>query len=135
MFNFLKSKLSKGLILYLIFGVLTTIINLATFYFCIKLFNINELISNVIAWIIGVVFAFITNKYIVFESKEKKLFIKELFTFTSSRLITLLMEELILLIFITLLNFNAFIIKSIAQILVIVFNYILSKFFVFKKSI
>lgn len=135
MLNFLKSKFTKGIILYLIFGVLTTIINLTTFYCCIKFLNINELISNIIAWIVGVIFAFITNKYIVFESKEKKLFFKELCTFTSSRLITLLMEELIILIFITLLHFNAFIIKSIAQILVIVFNYILSKFFVFKKSI
>lgn len=121
--------------LYLIFGFLTTLINLFTFYICINIFNIDELISNIIAWIIGVIFAFITNKFFVFESKQKNILIKELLAFISSRLTTLIIEEIILFIFIIKLNLNAYIVKLIAQIIVIVFNYILSKFLVFKKDL
>ena len=68
-------------------------------------------------------------------TKDLKVFIKELNSFVASRLLTLGMEEIIIFIFITQLNFNSTIIKIIAQFLVIVFNYIFSKIFVFKKSL
>ena len=130
----IKGKLSKSVIYYLIFGVLTTILNLLVFSCCNTLLNINALLANVIAWFIAVIFAFVTNKYIVFESKsnENKVFVKELISFLTARLATLGLEEIMILIFITILGFNATLIKLIAQFLVIVFNYILSKMFVFK---
>lgn len=132
----IKKIFNKRVILYLIFGVLTTVINFIVFYYTNSILIINELIANVIAWIIAVIFAFITNKYIVFESKnnETKLFFKEMLSFFSSRLFTLLLEEAILFIFITIAKFDANIIKLIAQVLVIIFNYILSKFFVFNNK-
>lgn len=137
MLEIIKTKINKGIIMYLIFGVLTTILNFIVFLFCSQVLKIDVLIANIIAWIAGVIFAFITNKFFVFESKTKdlKVFIKELNSFVASRLLTLGMEEIIIFIFITQLNFNSTIIKIIAQFLVIVFNYIFSKIFVFKKSL
>lgn len=137
MLEIIKTKINKGIIMYLIFGVLTTILNFIVFLFCSQVLKIDVLIANIIAWVAGVIFAFITNKFFVFESKTKdlKVFIKELNSFVASRLLTLGMEEIIIFIFITQLNFNSTIIKIIAQFLVIVFNYIFSKIFVFKKSL
>ncbi len=137
MINKIKEKLSKSVIYYLIFGVLTTVINLIIFYCCHNLLNINELVANIIAWIVAVIFAFVTNKYIVFESKsnESKTFFKELTSFLTARLLTLGLEEVMILLFITILGFNATLVKLTAQFLVIVFNYVLSKIFVFKKSL
>ena len=133
----IKSKLSKGIIMYLIFGVLTTLLNFLVFTYCDLMLHIDVLIANIIAWIAGVIFAFITNKFFVFESKSTNflLILKESFSFVTSRLLTLGLEESIIYIFITLLSFNSTIIKLIAQILVIVFNYILSKVVVFKKAL
>ena len=72
----------KQTILYLIFGVLSTIVNILTYAFCTRNLNIEFLISNWIAWIVAVLFAYITNKFFVFESKKiniKKEFIPVLF--------------------------------------------------------
>ena len=62
-------KKYKFIILYGIFGVLTTIINIVTYALCYDMFNISNVVSNIIAWVLSVLFAFITNKIWVFESK------------------------------------------------------------------
>ena len=66
--NNIKKLINKKIILYVIFGVLTTIVNLIAYYLFSNIININYLISNAIAWIISVVFAYITNKFFVFNS-------------------------------------------------------------------
>ena len=66
--NNIKKLINKEIILYVIFGVLTTIVNLIAYYLFSNIININYLISNAIAWIISVVFAYITNKFFVFNS-------------------------------------------------------------------
>ena len=131
---FLKEK--KELILYLFFGVLAFLVSVGSFAVCVSLFSINELISNVISWILAVLFAYFTNKKYVFQSQttNMKQVITEIIRFFSGRIITLIVEEAIIFIFITTLGFNSIIIKVIAQIVVIVLNYIVSKFFVFKKK-
>ena len=73
MLEIIKIKINKGIIMYLIFGVLTTILNFIVFLFCSQVLKIDVLIANIIAWIAGVIFAFITNKFFVFESKTKDL--------------------------------------------------------------
>ena len=73
-------KKYKEIINYLIFGVLTTLISIVTYAIFTKVFHIDYLISNVLSWIIAVLFAYITNKIYVFESKSKKN-IKELISF------------------------------------------------------
>ena len=83
-------KKYKFIILYGIFGVLTTIINIVTYGVFYSVLGVSNVISNIIAWVLSVLFAFITNKLWVFESKsfDFKLFMKELGCFTVCRLIT-----------------------------------------------
>ena len=128
----------KEIINYLIFGVLTTIVSLVTYYICVYTIldpdNAVQLqIANVISWIISVAFAYITNRKFVFESKEKNK-IKEASKFVTSRIATLLMDMAIMYVGVTVLRFNDKIMKLISQVVVIVMNYILSKILVFKKE-
>lgn len=128
----------KEIINYLIFGVLTTIVSLVTYYICVYTIldpdNAVQLqIANVISWIISVAFAYITNRKFVFESKEKNK-IKEASKFVTSRIATLLMDMVIMYVGVTVLRFNDKIMKLISQVVVIVMNYILSKILVFKKE-
>ena len=128
----------KEIINYLIFGVLTTIVSLLTYYLLVlTILNPNnpiELqIANIISWITCVTFAYITNRKYVFNSKDKNI-TKEIIKFYSSRLTTLFLDMILMYIFVTKLQFNDKIIKIIAQILIIILNYILSKLLVFKKN-
>ena len=126
-------KKYKEIINYLIFGVLTTLISIVTFAIFTKVFHIDYLISNVLSWIIAVLFAYITNKIYVFESKSKKN-IKEITSFFFFRIISLVMEMIILYVFVDILHIDDLVTKIIAQIIVIVSNYVFSKVFVFKKD-
>ena len=132
----------KEIINYLIFGVLTTIVSLAAKY--LLLFTILDAsnafelqIAVIISWILACTFAYITNRAFVFESKSKKI-VKEMSKFFISRFATLGLEMLIMFIFVTLLKFNSdtwvVIWTLVAQVVVIVANYILSKLIVFKKK-
>ena len=128
----------KEIISYLIFGVLTTIVSLGTYYVSVYTFlNPNDgfqlQIANIISWIVGVIFAYITNRKFVFESKEKNK-IKEASKFVTSRVATLLMDMIIMFIGVTTLKFNDKIIKLVSQVLVVIANYLLSKIIVFKKE-
>lgn len=125
----------KEVISYLFFGGCTFLISIISFYFFNKILFFNEHLANVISWILAVSFAFVTNKLFVFESKnkEKSVVLKELISFVLARLFTLGIEEVILYIGFNLLNIDAFIIKIVAQIVVIVSNYFLSKLIIFKK--
>lgn len=132
----------KEIINYLIFGGLTTIVNLATKY--ILLFTIFDAsnsielqVSIIISWIVAVLFAYFTNRKFVFESTSKNKF-KEFTSFIIARLSTLLLEMMIMWFFVTLLKLNSdlyvVIFTIIAQIVVIIGNYVFSKLFVFKKT-
>ena len=128
----------KEIINYLIFGVLTTVISLVTYYICVYTFldpeeAVQLQIANVIAWIFGVAFAYVTNRKFVFESKEKNK-LKEASKFVTSRIATLLMDMAIMFIGVTLLKLNDKIIKLVSQVVVIVANYLLSKIVVFNKG-
>lgn len=126
----------KEIILYCIFGALTTIVNIITYYTFSHVFDINYMISNIIAWIISVLFAYVTNKIYVFKSYNIKLryLIKEFSTFVSCRLLSGILDIGIMYIFVDVLNLNDFVIKIVANIIVIIINYILSKFMIFKNS-
>ena len=145
-------------ILYLIFGGLTTLVNYAIFFPLTAVLpdkillldvNIAASIATVIAWIGAVTFAFITNKLWVFKSDNKgEALAKEAALFFAARLASLGMELLIVWAFIDMwkpirgtlfifkkeLSINDFVIKTIAQIFVIVANYFLSKLIIFKKK-
>ena len=127
---------------YLIIGVLTTLVNLVTKYgllfTILKASDPKELqISIVISWIVAVIFAYVTNRKIVFRSKSDKI-LKEFVKFIEARLATLFIEMGYMWFFITFLKLNTniwVIIWTIScQIFVIVLNYVFSKLFVFKKN-
>lgn len=117
--------------LYLIFGVLTTLVSLISFWLLLKLMGSEQTLEiNVFSWIISVTFAFFTNAKWVFNQDHFKL--NDLVEFFMSRVATLIIEEAILLIFVYVLHLDAMLIKLIAQIVVIILNYVLSKYCVFK---
>lgn len=129
-------KKYKELLLYLFFGALTTLINIVVFALFTEAVALDELIANLIAWVVAVLFAYVTNRIWVFNShcKNALLLIKEILSFYSGRIFTLLVEEFILWLFIKQLLLAALPIKIAAQVLIIVLNYIISKLFVFVKK-
>ena len=132
--NNIKKIINKEIILYVIFGVLTTIVNLIAYYLFSNIININYLISNAIAWIISVVFAYITNKFFVFNSSDinKDVIIEEFIKFMNCRLISGLSEVVLLFLFVDLLLMNDIVAKLIIGVLVALINFIFSKVFIFK---
>ena len=126
----------KQTILYLIFGVLSTIVNILTYVFCTRNLNIEFLISNWIAWIVAVLFAYITNKFFVFESKKIniKFLIKELSSFVSCRLLSGIIEMILMYTMISLMSLNDFIVKIITNVVVVILNFIFSKLIIFKNK-
>lgn len=127
----LKKILNKETILYLIFGVLTTIVNILTFSIMERL-TTNLLFNNTVAWICSVLFAFITNRNIVFQSTGNKL--KELCLFFGARIVSLLFDNALIFILIEKLMLNNILSKIIVNVFVVVINYILSKLIIFKKE-
>ena len=126
----------KFIILYGIFGVLTTVINIGVYGVLYSGLGVSNVISNVIAWVISVLFAFITNKLWVFESKSFnfKSFVKELGSFTVCRVATGVLDLVIMFVGVDLLKGPAIILKIASNIIVIILNYVMSKIFVFKKK-
>lgn len=128
------NKFKEGL-LYLFFGGCTTLVNIISFFVLRKL-KISVYISNIIAWFISVVFAFVTNKLFVFESRGKsfKETFKECISFFTFRVISLLFDMGFMYVLIDLLSSNEMIAKIISNIFVIVINYVFSKVFIFKNK-
>lgn len=127
----------EEIVKYLIFGGLTTVVNFIVYFISNGIFKIEELISNVIAWFLSVLFAYITNKIIVFKSTHisKKSILKEIISFFGARVFTLVLcDVLLFILMVNVMHINSYIVKLILQVLVIVLNYILSKLFVFKKK-
>jgi len=127
----------REIILYLIVGFLTTLISLAVYYLCTATVldpnNPFQLqVANVISWVAAVVFAFFTNRIFVFRSKSKKI-LKEAVAFFLARIGSLLMDMAMMFVMVSLIGMNDRIAKVITQVAVIILNYVLSKFFVFKK--
>lgn len=125
----------KAVLLYLLFGGLTTVISIGTFWVGHRVLQLNEHFSNVISWVLAVLFAFLTNRVWVFSAptNNAKAFWQQLFRFYGGRLTTLAVEELLLFVFITVLKINGMVVKVGAQIAVLILNFVVSKWFVFKK--
>lgn len=118
---------------YLIIGALTTLVSIGSYSIFSKLLKINYLISNVLSWIVSVIFAYFTNRWFVFHSKEKKKF-KEFMAFISSRLLTLLLDSGLMIVGVDYLKIDDLVTKILVQIVIVIANYVLSKLIVFKKE-
>lgn len=125
----------KEVISYLFFGGCTFLVSIIMFYLFNKTLGLNEHVANVISWVLAVSFAYVTNKLYVFESKvrDKTGLLKEISSFVSARLLTLVVEEIILFVGINLMHIDSMVVKVAGQVIVIVSNYFLSKLFIFKK--
>lgn len=128
----------REIVSYLIIGILTTVVSLVSYYlltiYILDPSKAIELqIANVLSWILSVTFAYFTNRKYVFRSKDKNI-VKEGIKFYSARLLTLFMDMAIMFIFVSLLGINDKIIKLVSQVVVVVANYIISKFMVFKRT-
>lgn len=125
----------KEMILYLFFGGCTTLVNIIAYYICSKI-GIGTAVSTVIAWVLSVLFAYITNRKYVFESKAIGFtpILKETANFFLCRLATGLLDLAIMVIFVDLMHFNGMAIKILSNIIVIILNYVASKLLIFRKK-
>lgn len=123
-------------ITYLISGGIATFLNIGVFALLTYMFKINYGISNIIAIIVSIIFQYISNKFIVFESKRNtfKENVKEFVSFISCRAITMIMDQAMMTIGVEKLGINELVMKVIVNIIVIIVNYIFSKLIVFKKK-
>ena len=123
-------------LVYLIFGALTTAVNYLVYLPCYNLLHLSAALSNGIAWCFAVAFAYLTNKPFVFKSHDwsRNTVVPELIKFVGCRVGSGAAETLILFIFVDLLTFNGNIWKLITSVLVVILNYFASKFLVFNKE-
>ncbi|WP_027703156.1 GtrA family protein [Metaclostridioides mangenotii] len=126
----------KEVLLYLFFGVLTTIVSFVSFYISSEILEIHYLISNVISWIFAVGFAYVTNRIWVFESKTKeiKTILKEIFTFVNCRLLSGIIDMITMFILVDIFITDNIYAKIFTQVIVVILNYIFSKLIVFKDN-
>ena len=122
----------REVILYLIMGVLATVVSIGTYELAMRVAHLSALVANIISWIAAVSFAYFTNRNFVFEKTDESVW-KQATKFFGGRVGTLVMEEVLLWLLIYIICINASIAKIIAQVFVLVANYIISKLFVFRK--
>ena len=123
------------ILVYLIFGVLTTVVNYIVYLPCYNLLNLSATVSNMIAWVVAVAFAYLTNKPFVFQSHDwsAKTVIPELTKFVGCRVGSGVLETAIIFLTVDWLGWNGNVMKLLTSVLVVVLNYIGSKLLVFKK--
>lgn len=121
---------------YLFFGVLTTVVNYLIYLPCYNVWGFSATLSNVIAWVAAVAFAYLTNKPFVFKSNDwsAKTVVPELTKFVGCRLGSGVMETIIIFVTVDLLCWNGNIMKLFTNVMVIVVNYLASKLLVFRKK-
>lgn len=126
----------KSVIMYLVFGVFTTVANIVIFYFCTRWIKMNTVMSTVLAWLGSVLFAYVTNRRWVFDSKKDTWIgvMSEILSFFSCRLLTGALDILVMFLFVDILQFHDMFIKIFSNVIVIALNYIGSKLFVFKMK-
>lgn len=131
-----KKFCTREVILYGIFGVLTTIINLLITYLLNKFLNINGAVSSAIGILIAILFAYFTNRRLVFSSKAVGFYenLKEFGKFMLGRAFTMAVEEGGVILFNTIIGLPLMPVKIILTIIVIILNFFISKFFAFKKK-
>ena len=120
---------------YLFFGVLTTVVNYIVYLPCYNQLNLSAAVSNVIAWVVAVAFAYLTNKPFVFRSNDwsAKTVVPELTKFVGSRIFSGALETGIIFVTVDCLLWNGNIMKLVTSVLVVIINYIASKLLVFRK--
>lgn len=126
---------NKAVLLYIFFGGLTTVVSIGSFGIANSALHLNEHIANIISWVLAVTFAYLTNRVWVFHSQAHgSAIFKEAVSFFGGRLATLGIEEAMLFVFVTLMHMSGMVIKILAQFVVLVLNYFISKLLVFRHK-
>lgn len=124
-------KLDRELVLYVVFGTFTFFVNIIVYFLFENVLGVNYLISNIIAWFFSVLFAYITNRIWVFESKSPDI-LKEMSLFFGGRIFSGVIDTALMYLFIDVMTIGDDISKIIVQVIVIILNYVFSKLIVFK---
>lgn len=126
----------KSIIAYIFFGVCTTLVNIVVYYVCAHPLGMSVGVSTVIGWVLSVLFAFVTNKVWVFDSKSWALqrVMREAVSFYLCRLATGALDLAVMLITVDLLGLNDLLMKILSNVLVVILNYVASRVFIFKKD-
>ena len=134
--KFLKKFLTKEVILYVLFGVLTTAVNIGSFYIMTTYIHLENNLANNIAIVLAVLFAYVTNKNLVFHSKAEGFGEKfiEFCKFILGRLITMFIESIGGSLMFTYIPIPTIISKCLITVIVIILNFFISKFFAFKST-
>ena len=129
-------KKYEEIISYLFFGGLTTVVNYAVYLPCYNLLGISGAVSNAIAWVAAVAFAYLTNKLFVFKSNDwsAKVILPELAKFVGCRVGSGVLETAIIFVTVDCLHWNGNVIKLVTSVLVVALNYVASKLLVFRKK-
>ncbi|MGJ7922717.1 GtrA family protein [Neobacillus sp. LXY-4] len=129
-------KNKKEVVNYLVFGVLTTLTNIVSYGILAKMFHVDYKLATTIAWIISVLFAFITNKLYVFNSKETNLILitKEFLSFIIFRLLSYLVDLSLMILMVEWMNIDDLFSKVVANVVVVIMNYFASRYVVFKTA-
>ena len=133
--KFIKKFLTKEIILYCLFGALTTFINIGSFFIMTTFFNLNDNLANNIAIVLAVLFAYITNKDLVFHSQAKGFGEKlvEFCRFILGRLVTMFIESIGGSLLFKYVPIPTIVSKCFITVIVIILNFFISKFFAFKS--
>lgn len=134
--NIIKKFLTKEVIMYVIFGVLTTLVNLIISFVLVGAFKIGGSIASAIGIVSSILFAYFTNRKWVFNTKAKGFAenLKEFWKFIAGRLVTMVIEQGGVMVLYDVLNMPFVPVKLSLTIIVIILNYIFSKFFAFKTD-
>jgi putative flippase GtrA len=123
-------RLDRELVLYVIFGTFTFFVNVITYFIFEDVLGINYLVSNVLAWFFSVLFAYVTNRIWVFESKSPDI-LKEMALFFGGRIFSGAVDTGLMYLFIDVLMIGDLISKIVVQVIVVILNYVFSKLIVF----
>lgn len=126
----------KEIVLYVFFGGLTTLVNFVVYLGLKNLLGVPMVASNITAWAVSVLFAYITNKLFVFESRDMtpRAITRELISFVAARIFSGVVDTGMLVVLVDFFHMNDVIVKIMAQVVVIVLNYVFSKIWIFKKK-
>jgi Predicted membrane protein len=132
----IKKIINRETIMYLIFGVATTLVDAVTFFVFNNILRTGYIISTVIAWVFAVLFAYITNRIWVFKSEQSNFsaVMKEVVVFFIARIISLIFTIVWMICTVQLLHLDELLAKLLANIFVVIMNYMFSKLFIFKET-
>ena len=125
--------ISREVLAYLVFGVLTTVVNIVAFAILSRVLSVGTVASNIIAWFLSVLFSYVTNPKMVFDTRGNSV-LREATTFFTGRIGTGVLDTAMMFVTVDLFGWNDIVMKVFVNVIVIILNYVISKFLVFRRK-